>query len=110
MQLSIRPAKETAVAVEKLVEAKRYGRKRGKFIKAIVKQMSANDITLAEVRVAMGGKAATAKKTTGKKREKVAVMYDDGKGNTWTGRGRAPRWLVTAEKSGKKREAFAVLS
>ena len=56
------------------------------------------------------GKAATAKKTAGKKREKVAVKYDDGKGNTWTGRGMAPRWFAAAEKSGKKREPFAVLS
>ena len=43
-----------------------------------------------------------------KKRKKVAVKYDDGKGNTWTERGMAPRWLVAAEKSGKKRQSFAV--
>ena len=98
-----------AAAVAKLLaEAKRIGSKRGKVIKAIVKQMSANDITLAELRAAMGGKAATAKNSTGKKREKVAVKYDDGKGNTWTGRGRAPRWLVAAETAGEKRESFAV--
>ena len=56
----------------------------------------------------MGGKAATAKKTAGKKRKKVAVKYKDKDGNTWTGRGMAPRWLVSAEKSGKKRQSFAV--
>ena len=41
-------------------------------------------------------------------RRKVAVKYADGKGNQWTGRGRTPLWLVAAEKSGKKRDAFLV--
>src|SRR5262249_30711982 len=39
----------------------------------------------------------------------VAVKYRDPKNpeNTWTGRGRMPRWLVTATKGGKaKREDF----
>ena len=93
----MRSPKEIAAEVAKLLaEAKRVGRK------------SANDITLAELRAAMGGKAATAKKTIGKKRKKVAVKYKDKDGNAWTGRGMAPRWLVAAEKSGKKRESFAV--
>lgn len=39
---------------------------------------------------------------------KVAIKYRDGSGNTWTGRGRTPLWLVAAEKAGKKREAFLV--
>ena len=105
----MRSPTEIAAQIAKLLaEAKRIGRKRGKVIKAIVKQMSANDITLAELRAAMVGKAATAKKTAGKNRKQIAVKYDDGKGNTWTGRGRAPRWLVAAEKSGEKRESFAV--
>src|SRR5215468_3548747 len=39
----------------------------------------------------------------------VAVKYRDPKNpeNTWTGRGRMPRWLVAATKGGKaKREDF----
>ena len=40
---------------------------------------------------------------------KVAVKYRDGAGNTWTGRGRMPLWLVAATKGGKaKREDFAI--
>jgi|SRR6266852_4477673 DNA-binding protein H-NS len=43
------------------------------------------------------------------KRGKVAVKYRDGAGNTWTGRGRMPLWLVAATKGGKaKREDFAI--
>ncbi len=107
----MRSPTEIAAQIAKLLaESKRIGRQRGKVIKAIVKQMSANDISLAELRAAMGGKSPAAKKTAGKKREKVAVKYDDGKGNTWTGRGRPPRWLVAAETAGEKREQFAVLS
>src|SRR5262249_51183580 len=38
------------------------------------------------------------------KRGKVAVKYRDRAGNTWTGRGRMPRWLVAATKGGRKRK------
>ena len=43
-----------------------------------------------------------------KTRVKVAAKYRDDKGNSWTGRGKTPRWLVEAEKSGKSREAFRI--
>ena len=43
------------------------------------------------------------------KRGKVAVKYRDSAGNTWTGRGRMPRWLVAAIKGGKaKKEDFLI--
>ena len=51
-----------------------------------------------------GGKQASAKRARGK----VAVKYRDTSGNTWTGRGSQPRWLVAALKEGKKIEDFAV--
>ena len=41
----------------------------------------------------------------------VAVKYRDPKNpaNTWTGRGRAPRWMVAAMKGGKaKKEDFLI--
>ena len=38
----------------------------------------------------------------------MAIKYKDEKGNTWTGRGRSPFWLVAAEKAGKKRDSFLV--
>ena len=43
-----------------------------------------------------------------KSRGKVAIKYRDEKGNTWTGRGKTPRWLVEAEKTGKSRDAFKI--
>ena len=43
------------------------------------------------------------------KRGKVAVKYRDSAGNTWTGRGRMPLWMVAALKRGKaKREDFLI--
>jgi DNA-binding protein H-NS len=42
---------------------------------------------------------------------KVAPKYRDPKnpGNTWTGRGRMPRWMVAATKGGKaKKEDFLI--
>ena len=47
----------------------------------------------------------------GQRKGSVAVKYRDPKdpANTWTGRGRMPRWLVAATKGGKaKREDFAI--
>src|ERR1700687_2566479 len=45
------------------------------------------------------------------KRGTVAVKYRDPKDstNTWTGRGRMPRWMVAATKGGKvKKEDFLI--
>jgi DNA-binding protein H-NS len=42
-------------------------------------------------------------------RGKAAVKYRDSAGNTWTGRGRMPRWMVAATKGGKaKKEDFLI--
>jgi DNA-binding protein H-NS len=43
------------------------------------------------------------------KRGKVAIKYRDSAGNTWTGRGRMPRWMTAATKGGKaKKEDFLI--
>jgi len=37
------------------------------------------------------------------------VKYRDSAGNTWTGRGRMPRWMTAATKGGKaKKEDFLI--
>jgi DNA-binding protein H-NS len=38
----------------------------------------------------------------------VPAKYRDDKGNTWSGRGRPPLWLVAAEKAGKRRDSFLI--
>jgi DNA-binding protein H-NS len=45
------------------------------------------------------------------KRGKVAIKYRDpsNAANTWTGRGRMPRWMTAATKGGKaKKEDFLI--
>jgi DNA-binding protein H-NS len=44
----------------------------------------------------------------GKTRAKPPVKYKDDKGNTWTGRGAAPRWLAAYESEGRSRLDFSV--
>ena len=105
------PVTIAAQIAKLLAEAKKLGRKRLVVINSIVKQMNAHDISINEVRQAMGKKSKTGKAknaATGKPRQSAAVKYRDSEGNTWSGRGRAPRWLMAAEKSGQKREQFAV--
>ena len=105
------PVTIAAQIAKLLAEAKKLGRKRLLVIKTIVKQMNAHDISINELRQAMGKKSKTGrakKAVAGKPRQSAPVKYKDAEGNTWSGRGRAPRWLVAAEKSGKKREDFAV--
>lgn len=41
-------------------------------------------------------------------RKPVAPKYRGPNGETWTGRGRPPRWLTGLEAGGKKREAFLI--
>lgn len=45
----------------------------------------------------------------GGKKAKVAPKYrDPATGETWTGRGRSPRWLAEAEAAGKSRTSFLI--
>jgi len=39
---------------------------------------------------------------------KVAIKYRGPNGETWSGRGLAPRWLAALEAKGKKRDKFLV--
>jgi DNA-binding protein H-NS len=54
-------------------------------------------------------KATKDKAKLAKTRKPVAVKYRNSETNeTWTGRGKAPKWLVAMEAAGRKREEFAV--
>ena len=49
------------------------------------------------------------KSSKGKGKGSVAAKYRDQNGNTWTGRGRMPRWMTAATKGGKaKKEDFLI--
>ena len=57
----------------------------------------------------LGGAAATTKKS-GDARAAVAPKYRDPQNpsNTWTGRGKPPRWLASAMAAGKSKDAFLI--
>lgn len=43
-----------------------------------------------------------------KPKKPVAIKYRDQLGNTWTGRGKQPRWLSNAIASGQAKEMFLI--
>ena len=53
-------------------------------------------------------KTAGGKRGARKTRRVIPVKYRDNKGNTWTGRGSRPRWLVAALNEGAKIDDFLV--
>lgn len=88
-----------------------------KKVKALMKKLG---VTVADLGgdegAARRGRPPKSAKTNGKNgaakprktRGAVAIKYRDENGNTWTGRGKTPRWLAEAEKAGAKRETFLI--
>lgn len=68
----------------------------------IKEKMETFGITLADL-----GAARASKKNTGTTGTKVAIKYRNGT-DTWSGRGRTPKWLADAEAGGANRESFLV--
>jgi len=82
-----------------------------KKVKALMKKfgITVADLTGDEepVKGRRGRKPGKAAKKGPKRGGTVAIKYRDGS-NTWTGRGKTPRWLAEAEKVGAKREQFLI--
>lgn len=91
-------------------------KKRLPVIRSIIKSMKEYDISPEEIAAAFGkrgaGKVAATSKSSGGKRGPrgpVPVKYrHPDTGETWTGRGKAPRWISDAEAAGRKREEFLI--
>ncbi len=90
-------------------------KKRLPVIRSIVKSMKEYDITPEEIAAAFNkspaSKARGAKSATGKRgpRGPVPAKYRNPQsGQTWTGRGKAPRWVTEAEAAGRNREEFLI--
>lgn len=76
-----------------------------KQLKAVVRKYK---LDLSDIKKALtGGKAAKQSKLAGKK---VPPKYRNpaNKSETWTGRGRQPKWVAASLKSGKKLEDLAI--
>lgn len=78
--------------------------KRAALIEHIKTTMQAAGITARDLGFNVPRKEAKAKP----ERKPVAVKYKGPAGETWTGRGRAPKWLVPLLAAGRKVEDFAV--
>ena len=105
-----------ATLQKQLAEAEKNKAPAIKKVQALMKKLG---VTIADLNGAVGvhaspkdkkslGKKKTTLKSTKKSASPVPVKYRDEAGNTWTGRGKTPRWLVEAEKAGKTRESFKI--
>jgi DNA-binding protein H-NS len=93
-------------------------RRRKPVIASIVASMREYGIALDEIAAAFGsGKATNATKrpvskkangTTATKRPVAPKYRHPTSGETWSGRGKAPRWLVAAEAAGSQRGEFLI--
>ena len=116
--------RKTLESIERQIDALRMQaekvkeRERVPALRDIVSLMNAHDISVSEVRNALkggGGRRGPMGKRKGRKGRKsrkgikVPAMYRNPKtGETWSGRGRAARWLAAAEKAGHKRAEFLI--
>lgn len=65
-------------------------------------KMEQYGLTVADLDLGRGARRST------QKASKVAAKYRNPEtGETWSGRGRTPKWLAEAEAKGQKRENFA---
>ncbi len=87
---------------------------RASAVQKIVAQMHEFQISPADIQAAYGApKSARAKRKKvierPESRRPVAPKYRHPEsGDTWTGRGRAPRWLAAAERAGSSRDQFRI--
>jgi DNA-binding protein H-NS len=99
--------------LKKKAEALR-NRRRKPVIASIVRTMREYDITPEELAVAYGkgpGRRTAARKAAAPSAAKktVAPKYRHPEtGETWSGRGKPPRWLVNAEAAGADRASFLI--
>jgi DNA-binding protein H-NS len=91
----------SAMSVEGLMDLRRQVER------ALVERKAMLEKQLKELsRFSSGNEKATA--ASGLKGRKVAAKYRGPSGETWSGRGLKPRWLVAAIKGGKKLEDFLI--
>jgi DNA-binding protein H-NS len=105
-----------ATLQKQLAEAEKNKAPAIKKVQALMKKLG---VTLADLGGAAGAQSApkgkkqrgankSATKSAKKASGPVPIKFRDEAGNTWTGRGKTPRWLAEAEKGGKSRDTFRI--
>jgi DNA-binding protein H-NS len=116
-----------AEMIAKIEELKKQAEKTRKeefssIVKAMKKEIADYGITAEDLGLSTRGttkrgrKGAAATKKSGSKPRakrastgsKVAPKYRDDAGNTWTGRGKQPKWVVAAIDSGRTLESMLI--
>ncbi len=98
-KLEVQAARLEAVADDK--KKKAVGQ-----VVALMKKLGVTAEDLSEHRPRRG---RGAKKAPARARKPVAPKFRNGKtGETWSGRGRTPRWLAALEAQGKSREDYRI--
>jgi DNA-binding protein H-NS len=94
-----------AAELEKALQEARRAERAG-VIAQIKSLLAEHGLTVADLGLKAGGKAAGTSSSAGRK---VAPKYrNNATGETWTGRGLQPKWIQAAIASGKKLEDFAI--
>lgn len=89
-------------------------KQRNPIIASIIQSMREYDISLAELTAALAKKPATANRKAEnnaepKPKRPVPPKYrHPDSGETWTGRGKAPRWIANALAQGRTRDDFLI--
>lgn len=117
------------VSIEKQIEkltkqaAEMRSRNFAKTVREILSKMQAFGITADDLKLSSTGSrrkrqdkkrttktGKASKKQTGKKKRRfvVAAKYRGPNGETWSGRGLTPRWLVALERDGRTKKEFAI--
>lgn len=99
--------RELKTQAEKLLIQAEEARKKelATAIEDIKARMDEYGITLRD----LGGRGSIAStRGSSARRRPAAIKYRDKAGNTWTGRGRTPRWLQAHLDAGKRVEDFQV--
>lgn len=56
----------------------------------------------------LSAKGKVRRSVAARPRSPVAPKYSDGNGNFWSGRGKQPKWLVTALAAGRSLDSFRI--
>lgn len=78
-----------------------------KTVQEIQEKMAAFDITIADLQGVRGRTRKAVAKST-KSANPAPAKYRGPNGETWSGRGLMPRWLVALVAQGQTKEAFAI--
>jgi DNA-binding protein H-NS len=106
--LAIGDLEKVIAAAERQREAKRESGKR-ELVEEFRTRAEALGLSLGDL-AAAGSPKASRLSGKGPPAQSPAVKYRNPEtGETWSGRGRAPKWLTRAEQQGRGREEFAAM-